>query len=198
MEQWIKPSLWHTDLPLTKGATKHTPMPPITPEGECAFHESGHAVACYRLFHRLDYVSIVATNEFRGCMKGMDDDWYERASGTPDAQIRAHTAKIATITLAGGAAVEKLYGTMRGVEMTLDIGAVRELLEDVAETGEEMDRFIDRCWSQARRLVRKEWEPIKAVAAALMERKTLSGEDVRRILLQTAQKGVNRAENNRV
>ena len=131
-------------------------------------------------------------------MKGIDEDWQERPPETPDAQIRAHTAKIATITLAGGAAVEKLFGGMRDVEMRHDIRAARDLLEDVAETGDEMDLFTDRCWEQARRLVRKEWEPIKAVAAALMEKKTLSGEEVRRILLQTAQKGVNRAENNRV
>jgi len=100
------------------------------------------------------------------------------------AQIRAHKAKIATITLSGGAAVEKLYGTMRDVEMKLDIGAVRELLEDVAETNEELDLFIDRCWEQARRLVRKEWDAIKALAAALMERKTLSGEEVGGIIEQ--------------
>lgn len=182
MEKWRIPSLWHTDLPLPKNASEHTSMPPITAEWECAFHESGHSVACFRLFHRLDYVTIVSTSEYRGCMKGMDDDWYERASGTPDAQIRAHTAKLATITLSGGAAVEKLYGTMSGVEMTLDIGAVRDLLESVAETDKEMDLFIDRCWEQARRLVRKEWGPIKAVAAALIERRTLDGAQVREII----------------
>jgi len=198
MEEWIKPSLWHTDLPLPKGATEHKSMPPITAEWECAFHESGHAVSCFRLFHRLDYVSIVSTSEYRGCMKGIDEDWHEREPGTSDAQIRAHTAKLATITLAGGAAVAKLFGGMQDVEKGLDLAAVRDLLEDVADTDKELDIFIDRCWEQARRLVRKEWEPIKAVAAALMERKTLSGEEVRRILLQTAQKGVNRAENNRV
>ncbi len=77
-----------------------------------------------------------------------------------------------------------MYGMMRGVEMKLDIGAVRELLEAVAETDKEMDRFTDRCWAQARRVVRKEWEPIRAVAAALMERKTLSGEDVEEIVEQ--------------
>ncbi len=184
MEEWTIPSLWHTDLPLPTGASEHTSMPRITPEWECAFHEAGHAVACYRLFHRLDYVSILSTSEYRGCMKGVDKDWHERDPGTPDAQIRAHTAKLATITLAGGATVAKLYGMMRGVEMKLDIGAVRELLEAVAETDKEMDRFTDRCWAQARRVVRKEWEPIRAVAAALMERKTLSGEDVEEIVEQ--------------
>ena len=184
MEKWIKPSLWHTDLPLPKGANEHTSMPPITPEWECAFHEAGHAVACYRLFHRLDYVSILSTSEYRGCMKGADEDWHERPAGTSDAQIRAHIAKIATITLAGGAAVEKLFGGMRDVEMRHDIRAARDLLESVAETGEELDIFIDRCWSQARRLVRKEWRAIKAVAVALMERKTLSGEDVEEIMAQ--------------
>ncbi len=184
MDEMRIPSLWHTDLPLPKGADEHTSMPPITPEWECAFHEAGHAVACYRLFHRLDYVSILSTSEYRGCMKGVDEDWKARPSGTPDAQIRAHKAKIATVTLCGGAAVEKLYGTMRGVEMTLDIGAVRDLLESVAETYEEVDIFIDRCWEQARRLVRKEWDAIKALAAALMEKKTLSDEEVGRIIRQ--------------
>jgi len=186
MEEWRIPSLWHTDLPLPKDAAERTSMPPITAEWECAFHEAGHAVACYRLFHRLDYVSILSTSEYRGCMKGMDEDWYERPSGTPDEQQSAH---IATITLSGGAAVEKLYGTMRGVEMKLDIGAVRDLLEDVAETKDEMDLFTDRCWEQARRLVRKEWEPIKAVAAALMQRKTLTGEEVEEIVERFGQNG---------
>ncbi len=178
MEEWRIPSLWHTDLPLPKGENEHTSMPPITAEWECAFHEGGHAVACYRLFHRLDYVSIVSTSEYRGCMKGIDEDWQEREPKTPDAQIRAHTAKIATITLSGGAAVEKLFGGMQDVEMGLDLAAVRDLLEDVAETKDEMDLFIDRCWEQSRRLVWKEWEPIKAVAAALMERKTLNSRQV--------------------
>jgi pheromone shutdown protein TraB len=115
-------------------------------------------------------------------MKGVDEDWKERLSGTSDEQQRAHIATIATIILAGGAAVAKLYGTMRGVEMKLDIGAVRELLEDVAETDKEMDIFIDRCWEQAKRLVRKEWEPIKAVAAALIESKTLTGSQVGQVI----------------
>ncbi len=184
MDEMRLPSLWHTDLPYTKGANEHTSMPAITPEWECAFHESGHAVACYRLFHRLDYVSIVSTSEYRGCMKGEDEDWHEREPGTPDTQIRAHKAKIATVTLAGGAGVEKLFGGMQDVEMDLDLAAVRELLKSVAETKEELDLFTDRCWSQARRLVRKEWEPIKAVAAALFERKTLSGEEVEEIIRQ--------------
>jgi len=176
--EWRKPSLWHTDLPLPTGTTGHKSMPPITPEWECAFHESGHAVSCFRLFHRLDYVSIVSTSEYRGCMKGIDEDWHERPAGTSDAQIRAHTAKLATITLAGGAAVTKLYGGMQDVEMGLDLAAVRDLLEAVAETDKEMDRFTDRCWQQAQRLVRNEWQPIKAVAAALMEKKTLNSRQV--------------------
>ncbi len=189
MSEWIIPSLWHTDLPLLKGASEHTSMPPSTPEWECAFHESGHAVACFRLFHRLDYVTIVGTHEYRGCMKGMDADWQERPMGTPEEQQRAHTAKLATITLAGGAAVEKLLGGMQDVEMDLDLAAVRDLLESVAETNEELDIFTDRCWQQARRLVRDEWGSIKTAAAALMERKELSGDDVEEIVRKMRQDG---------
>lgn len=117
-------------------------------------------------------------------MKAVDEDWYEQPPGTPDTQTRAHKAKIATITLSGGAAVEKLFGGLQDVDMTLDIAAVRDLLEDVADTDKEMDRFTDRCWEQSRRLVRKEWGTIKAVAAALMERKTLNGNEVGEIMEQ--------------
>jgi hypothetical protein len=182
MDEWRTPSLWHTDLPLPAGANEHRSMPRITPEWECSFHEAAHAVTCYRLFRRLDYVTIVSTSEYRGCMKGVDEDWQERPPGTPDAQRRAHKAKIATITLSGGAAVGKLYGGMEGVEMDLDLAAVRDLLEFVAETREELDVFTDRCWQQAQRLVRNEWEQIKAVAAALIERKMVTGEEVGRII----------------
>ncbi len=114
----------------------------------------------------------------------VDEDRQERPPGTPDGQIRAHKAKIATIQLAGNAAVEKLYGTMKNVEMQHDISAARDWLQTVAETEKELDIFIDRIWAQSRRLVRKEWEPIKAVAAALMEKKTLDGVQVREIIEQ--------------
>ncbi len=178
MNEWHIPSLWHTDLDTEAVASEQTFPPIITPTWKTAFHESGHAVACVRLFHRLDHVTIVGTSNYRGYMKGVDADWQDK----PHRQQRSHIAKIATITLCGGAAVEKLIGSMRGVEMREDIAALHELLESVAETEDEMDRFTDRCWEQARRLVRTEWDAIRAVASALKENKTLTGGEVGAIM----------------
>ena len=58
MEHHYVESLW---LPDTDNRTLRIPPKRIT-----AYHESGHAVACYRLFHRLECVTIVATSEHRG------------------------------------------------------------------------------------------------------------------------------------
>jgi hypothetical protein len=182
MNEWHIPSLWHTDLDTEAGASEQTFPPIVTPKWKTAFHEAAHSVACFRLFHRLDFVTIAATSEYRGLMHGNKDDWQERPAGMPDEQRKAHIAKLCTITLSGGAAVEKLLGSMRGVEMSEDIAALRELLESVAETEEEMDRFTDRCWGQARRLVREEWDAIRAVASALKKEGTLTGEEVEEIM----------------
>jgi hypothetical protein len=48
-----------------------------------------------------------------------------------------------------------------------------------------------RLWdTQARDLVRSWWDAIERVAAALLERESLSGDDVKRLLLKPAGPGI--------
>src|SRR5258705_317114 len=53
-----------------------------------------------------------------------------------------------------------------------------------SSSAEQADRLV-RLWdTQARELVRRWWDAIERVATALLERESLSGDDVKRLLLK--------------
>jgi cell division protease FtsH len=70
--------------------------------------------------------------------------------------------------------------------MFLDLGlpsGAKEYSEDTArEIDQEVKRFIDDAYAKVREMIKGNQDRLKALAAALLEKETIEGEEIRKIL----------------
>jgi ATP-dependent Zn protease len=149
-----------------------------------AYHEAGHAATAYLIGMPIHSVTILPTEEASGhCLVDMPDDTSSNPSALSD---------LAIISTAGPLAQERFTGQpctggddwqMLDAAMYLRCRALRE--EDTAEDDHAQRR---RYKSQAESLARaylgnwKVWAAVAALAALLLERRTIGGEEVERLL----------------
>ncbi len=153
-----------------------------------AYHEAGHAVVAELEGRRVTKVLIVSGSKLARSVKceygGIT--WFEPRYG--------YTASDLTVNLAGEAAEREFKGRWPHTASGSDHEGVR------CEAPTEAPRRLRRDWRRtvtgsaqhAFQLVRKFWPAVVAVANALLERRTLSGRHVRRIVAK-AQKERNAA-----
>jgi ATP-dependent Zn protease len=148
-----------------------------------AIHEAGHAVIARVLTLMCGGASVVPdydegeaghsiTEEPWSC----EDQWEKRGKVRgPDAVWYA-----ATITLMAGAEAEVvLLGSTQGGD-AFDRSEIERMAEPLS--GESWSRIELRLRAMTRMLVRRHRVLVERVAAALLERKTLSGEELNRLV----------------
>lgn len=156
-------------------------------ENECrrrtAFHEAGHAVIGRVLGMTCGHATIVSDDDSSG--HAITDDplyivghWYDRGKYRGDELRSIFRGRIITY-MAGAEAEREILG-----ECTVGDGDDRYWIEDMAACGDaELPddlwvRYEPRMRRQARRLIRKHRKKIERVALSLMEKETLTADEI--------------------
>jgi ATP-dependent Zn protease len=141
-----------------------------------AFHEAGHAVMMTRIGHGCE-VTTVDPQEVKR-LTGHAMPGYTHPVAKP---LRADVYLCTTLA---GVMSEAMYATNGMINPKEDdFTHVEEILDHAGMQGEERKKSRDRAEAKTHQLLTEYEADIKVVAEALIERKTLSGNDVR-VLIQ--------------
>ena len=146
-----------------------------------AYHEAGHAVACYLQEIPFRYVSIIPTRRNLGKLKASQLPsfvWVNLGKGehlVPEASLSLDHHMI--MRLAGPMAEILIYGDMLDQEGKGDIATVAELYPD-----EEIVRYY--C-DRAKEMLEPYRHYLEAIKTALLERDRLTGHEVKALLRRT-------------
>ena len=158
---------------------------------EAAYHEAAHAVIAIELGVEV----IRATLKIKS---GVIDGWVRHARTpvkhryvevSPDCfdlrparRSELHASrKEAIIAYSGFHAECRLGVAEKRAALHADGDAAQILQISRGAFGSVNNRWLDKCWLRSFHLVAAQWEPIKAVAEALLEDRTLDGAHVKRI-----------------
>ena len=153
-----------------------------------AYHEAGHAVAAYHLRVGIGRsgVSILPNEDWHGfvhVLKGF--------SGEPDieltAKMRLGAEKRAIVLFAGEAAQRRFRPTsVRSYHAETDRTHAVDLMSYFVASDRELDAYLKWLQIRAEDFVESpvNWKMIEAVAKALMDRKRLTGGEVKGICLE--------------
>jgi ATP-dependent Zn protease len=144
-----------------------------------AYHEAGHAVIAYRLGYGTKKVTIVPNRGTRGSWAGttLPDNW---------------SVDAIKIDMAGALGEDLVNPVPFNEHIQLGAGhdwrntrrSVREMVGFGFISYQDRDGLVDELMHDTRALVQRDKEAIARVAEALLERKTLTGDDIRMIMEQ--------------
>lgn len=150
-----------------------------------AYHEAGHAVAAWWLGLRFRGVSIRPDDESEGRLT-----WHTLpARFQPDVNLTPRGEQLlgqrTVVSLAGGIAQEIATGTPwdecgvgGDVQNTVTFGLYASGGDD-----QECELYCDLMAHRARRIIRRQWAAVEAVAQALLEREQLTEDEVLAVAL---------------
>jgi ATP-dependent Zn protease len=149
-----------------------------------AHHEAGHAVAAWRKGLRFKHVTIEPNAEAGslGHLLHSSAKWFNPEIDQSDRAI-LHAERHIITAFAGQIAEAKFlgrrvrYGMKRDNEGAVDLG-IR-----MCGSSEVREAYLRYCFLASRNLVDANWKAIEAVAEALLERRTLSQEDVIEVIM---------------
>ena len=129
-----------------------------------AFHEAGHAVACVVLGRPLTRASIVETEDFMGRVS------HQRSTAR---EAEARGDRLEEASYSGPAGLDMPARTRRRVKRDVVIRLSGAIAEAKATGDQEV---------RAQRLMDFYWPEVEAVAMALLQRRTMSGAEVRGVI----------------
>jgi ATP-dependent Zn protease len=139
-----------------------------------AYHEAGHAVIAWRLDLKFRYATIKPCDD--GTLGHVA--FYRRRS---DSRAK-HTNRI--VEGYAGQIAEAIYRGRRPLfGMHSDNQQAVNLVNDLYGSQETCEAYLHFCFLRARDLVTSDFGKIKDVAAALLERETLSYQDVEEVIM---------------
>lgn len=150
-----------------------------------AYHEAGHAVACYILHRGFRYVTIRPDRECLGrVMQTPLPDSFWIADLGIDTRARRIAEREIIIDFAGEAAGAIWRGRHNWRSSRADFQSVTELTGRVCNTPDEEEAFARWLAIRARDMIAcpMNWEQVKAVAKALLDKQHLSSRQVRQII----------------
>jgi hypothetical protein len=146
-----------------------------------AHHEAGHAVAAFYFDHSINYVTIKPGKDFAGrCIRppGYGRN-FEPESGAISARQYVTMLDNIVISFAGHEAEAAHSGRQNWVGSRSDREKAADLALYISGGPEDASALLRWRRITARGLVETRWTEITAVAAALLDRETLTGGEVR-------------------
>lgn len=149
-----------------------------------AFHQAGHALACYRTRTHICFVSLEPDEDCLDLVL-LSKVWGARTKIIEEprrgrTRARQWAERIAFIALAGSAAEERFAG--RAVEGTDEERRAQRFLGGVCTTDDELAAHIARIHAEATKAMSDEWPLVEALAWRLTELGCVSGRLARRVL----------------
>lgn len=156
----------------------------MRPNERTAIHEAGHAVAAFAQHRRLGRVTIIPEGDSLGSC-GSGSLGHFRPDIDVDRATQAKVDREVIICLAGGEAEKLITGRYPGAWATLrDVTTAFDLAGRVMGDMEGVNVYMLWMKYQTKALLREPWHraAIEALAAALLERRELGPQQVRRII----------------
>jgi len=178
---------------VTQYPAKNESSPPITAaQRSTARHEAGHTVLAEILSVPLESVSILPSVGATGHTQLAKKVQTVNLATMPATKRIDFATRLCVVCLGGAASLNVIENRPDWPSAEEDL-SVYDSLVPYASTPEEGERtFFFRIFARATVLIEQHQAEVEAVADALIRRKTLSAREVREILHQTRQKGVDR------
>ena len=148
----------------------------MNPDSVVAYHEAAHAVVAIFLGYPIGKVTIVAEQDCTGACEVDYGCAYRVLWGSRSAEDKRDAASVTVGLLAGIAAEIRLTGHYDEHQCSVDTDTAYDLAREVARR--EADAYYERALKKAKRIVKSQWYRIGLLASALLERKTLTDEEV--------------------
>lgn len=154
---------------------------------ETAYHEAGHAVVSVLTRCPVKKATIVPDGECLGEVfdygspPSIRDDIY---GGVHNAATRRWLFRELMIFHAGVIAAARGMGVKPKSVAPGGRGDFDGLADDALKAFEDYQAKVDQSYTEAEKLLVAHWEAVEAVAAALLEHRTLSGKRVRAIVME--------------
>ena len=166
-----------------------------------AYHEAGHAVAAHVLGRKIVSVSVEPdADEGSGGRLTLTQEWWPGDNYEPGSLLALNAEHPyeywITILLAGGIAQRIGTGTEPAFGHTVDdhtrAAEIALSAVDIAPEPSDISALQKRARLRTEKLIEDHWGAVEALTTALLERQTLSGEEVRQVIadaLTGSQKG---------
>lgn len=158
-----------------------------------AYHEAGHAVAAYHFGVRVKSVTIQPTDDSLGAviharLDRRTAEMVEYGSITPGG--REKVERMVVIVYAGGVAERQHKGRHNHRGAQLDYSTVINYIDKLSGSPEQTEAYLRWLYIRTVDLVTNVlWPEIEVVAQALLEYRTLSGDELRQILQASRTRG---------
>jgi ATP-dependent Zn protease len=167
----------------------HSPMPDRAPKTAqvsdairlTAFHEAGHAVMAELCGRQVTEVEIVGDPEHTGSVHSLAFPPDPGEGDTSDAEIEDIERQL-KIVLSGEVAEAMVTGREEWDETNKDLDAAVRLAMRMVDDCEEVLPLLSEIRSEVERGLRAHWPAVEALVHELIERKSLTGTEVRRLL----------------
>jgi ATP-dependent Zn protease len=146
-----------------------------------AYHEAGHAVMAQLCGQRITEVEIIGDTEHSGSVRSLrihEEQGPDVDPGIPTAL----TERMLLCLVAGMVAESMISGRRSWDEGSEDLDAAVRLAMKVVGDCERVLPFLEIAREHTEDLLRRNWPAVDRLAAALMERRRMTGEEVRRLL----------------
>lgn len=149
-----------------------------------AYHEAGHAVAAFIEGVPLGPITIIPDGNVQRNLRRRDLGNGFRPDVRRAANNRQKIEAEVIATFAGPAAEDAFTGRRNRYAAQDDYPDIKKIASFVCESDEEMIAYLEWLAIRARRVVtdRRNWEAVKAVAAALLKHETIDAAKARTLI----------------
>jgi ATP-dependent Zn protease len=145
-----------------------------------AYHEAGHAFIAWRQHVRIKRVTIKPHGEMLGSVTKIFSGKEGRDLEARDItlNVRDKIEKHIRVSLAGWEAERRFDRTASESWSICDYGDALDYMMRLAGSQREIDLYFALLRYQTKEMLRSGWPQVKALAAALLERETLRGNEI--------------------
>lgn len=156
-------------------------MRPISPELLTAYHEAGHALASQLYGQVLTRVEILGDTDHSGTTETLRFPVDPDEGGTSRASIEATENQLRCVL--AGTVAEMMVSEREGWdERSEDLDVAVRLAMKLVDDCEDVLPLLEDIRADLETVLRESWGAIESLAGELVERKSLSGAEVRQIL----------------
>ena len=147
-----------------------------------AFHEAGHAVMAQLCGRLLTEVEIVGDREHTGMVHSLAFPPDLADGVAPESEVEDVELQLKVI-LAGTVAEAMVSGRQGWDETSGDLDAAVRLGMRLVDDCEDVLPLLEGIGADVKRDLRRHWPAVEMLAAELLDRKALTGSEVRKLLI---------------
>ena len=155
--------------------------PPMEAERLTAFHEAGHAVMAQLCGRQVTEVEIIGDREHTGSVQSLAFPPDPADGPAPEAETEELERQVKCI-LAGVVAEKMVSGRKGWDETSEDVDAAVRLGMRLVDDCEDVLPLLEAIGTDVERDLHAHWAAVEMLAAELLDRKALTGSEVRRLL----------------